>query len=176
MSANKTTKREKGKKRKKITLNSRISPPGKRYDYLLLFRLCFVKGGTFLSFFSPTAKGGLSHPNTHRHPISFSLFLSLIYNKYISENNNNNAPKNSSARAHSRCAHTSRKRRCLKERKRNTTQNWIPNPTDRERKKKKKSSLVSLFKTRYMLNKKPYLDANGVSSGTSRDYLLFERE
>ena len=142
--------------------------------------MCFV-GGTFLSFFSLSrTKGGLSHPNTHRHPISFSLFLSLIYNKYISENNNNNTPKNSStARAHSRCAHTSRKRRCLKERKRNTTQNWIPNPKDRERerKKKKKSSLISLFKTRHMLNKKPYLDANGgVSSGTSRDYSLFERE
>ena len=145
--------------------------------------MCFVKGGTFLSFFSPTAKGGLSHPNTHhRHPISFSLFLSLFYytNICISENNNNNAPKNSStARAHSRCAHTSRKRRCLKERKRNTTQNWIPNPKDREREKRKKNRFSHLsLKTRHMLNKKPYLDANGgVSSGTSRDYsLLFERE
>ena len=107
MSANKTTKREKGKKRKKITLNSRISPPGKRYDYLLLFRLCFVKGGTFLSFFSPTAKGGLSHPNTHhRHPISLSLFLSLFYytNICISENNATTRPKTPHARAHSRCA------------------------------------------------------------------------
>ena len=143
--------------------------------------MCFVKGGTFLSFFSPTAKGGLSHPNTHhRHPISFSLFLSLFYytNICISENNNNNAPKNSStARAHSRCAHTSRKRRCLKERKRNTTQNWIPNPKDREREKRKKNRFSHLsLKTRHMLNKKPYLDANGVSSGTSRDYSLFERE
>lgn len=128
-----------------------------------------------LVFLSYSQRRSLSHPNTHQHPISFSLFLSLIYNKYISENNNNNTPKPSSARAHSRCAHTSRKRRCLKERKRNTTQNWIPNPKDRERKKKKKSSLISLLK-HDILNKKPYLDANGVSSGTSRDYLLFERE
>ena len=91
---------------------------------------------------------------------------------YIGEQRNN-APKNSpQLRAR---IHVARELLRLKERKRNTQQNWIPNPKDRERKKKKIASLVSLLKHN-ILNKKPYLDANGVSSGTSRDYSLFERE
>jgi hypothetical protein len=108
--------------------------------------VCFVKGGTFLSFFSPTAKGGLSLTQTHiidiqfLSPLSFSLLLYKYM--YIGEQQKQRAQKlSSTARAHSRCARVVLR---LKERKRNTTQNWIPNPKDRERKKKKIASLVSL--------------------------------
>ena len=145
MSANKTTKKEKGKKRKKITLNSRISPLEKDTIISSFFVLCFVKGGTFLSFFSPTAKGGLSHPNTHhRHPISLSLFLSLFYytNICISENNNNNAPKNSpQLRAR---IHVARELFYVWKRERGT-QHKIGSQTQKiEREKRKKSLLSSL--------------------------------
>jgi len=148
MSAHNTQQRERSlKKEKKITLNSRISPPGKRYDYLLLFCPVFCKRrNVSLVFLSYSQRRSLSHPNTHhRHPISFSLFLSLFYytNIYVYRRTTQQRAQklSSTARAHSRCARVVLR---LKERKRNTTQNWIPNPKDRERKKKKIASLVSL--------------------------------
>jgi hypothetical protein len=70
--------------RKKITLNSRISPPGKRYDWISPpFFVCFV-GGTFLSFFSLSrTQGGLSHPNTRINIQFLSLSFSLWYTRNI---------------------------------------------------------------------------------------------
>ena len=149
-----TTKRRSEKKRenslrKKLTLNSRISPPGKRYDYLLLFLVFCLWEELFSRFSLLRYIGGLSHPNTHQLDVRFlslSFFLSFniqiyIY-IYIGEQQKQRAQKlSSTARAHSRCARVVLR---LKERKRNTTQNWIPNPKDRERKKKKIASLVSL--------------------------------
>lgn len=147
MSAHNTQQRERSlKKEKKITLNSRISPPGKRYDYLLLFCPVFCKRrNVSLVFLSYSQRRSLSHPNTHhRHPISLSsFFLSFTIQIYVYRRTTQQRAQklSSTARAHSRCARVVLR---LKERKRNTTQNWIPNPKDRERKKKKIASLVSL--------------------------------
>ena len=175
MSAHNTQQRE-VKKEKKITLNSRISPLEKDTIISSFFVLVFCKRrNVSLVFLSYSQRRSLSPKHTSSTSnFSLSLSFSLLLYKYmyIGEQRNN-APKPSPhARAHSRCARVVLR---LQERKRNTTQNWIPNPKDRERKKKKIASLVSLLKHN-ILNKKPYLDANGVSSGTSRDYSLFERE
>lgn len=147
MSAHNTQQRERSlKKEKKITLNSRISPPGKRYDYLLLFCPVFCKRrNVSLVFLSYSQRRSLSPKHTSSTSNFFlSLSFSLLLYKYmyIGEQQKQRAQKlSSTARAHSRCARVVLR---LKERKRNTTQNWIPNPKDRERKKKKIASLVSL--------------------------------
>ena len=78
MSANKTTKREKGKKRKKLTLNSRISPLEKDTIISSFFVVCFVKGGTFLSFFSLSlVQKEVSLTQTHINIQFLSLSFSL---------------------------------------------------------------------------------------------------
>ena len=118
--------------RKKLTLNSQRISPLEKDTIISSFFMCFM-GGPFLSFFSPT-QGGLSHPNTHhRHPISFSLslsfFLSFNIQIYTSENNNNAPPNPPHLRARihvARAPLTARVMLRLKERKRNTQQNWIP--------------------------------------------------
>jgi len=144
MSAHNTQQRE-VKKEKKITLNSRISPPGKRYDYLLLFRPVFCKRrNVSLVFLSYSQRRSLSHPNTHhRHPISLSLFLSLFYytNICISENNATTRPNPLLTRAR---IHVARELFYVCKRERGT-QHKIGSQTQKiEREKRKKSLLSSL--------------------------------
>ena len=156
MSANKTTKREKGKNWKKLTLNSRISPPWKRYDYLLLFLLfrsvsCEERSLfslVFLSFVRPTK-------DTHRHPISFSsLWYTNIYTYRRTTTPTTTRPTNPPLRARVprvKRAHLAKATRRVKERKRNTkcgskrrkserAREDLP-PKDREKKKR----ISSLF-------------------------------
>ena len=135
MSANNTQQREVKKEttlRKKLTLNSqRISPPGKRYDYFLLF-LCVLWEDLF-SRFSLLHKE-VSLTQTHIIDIQFlslslSFFLSFNIQIYTSENNNNAPPNPPHLRARihvARAPLTARVMLRLKERKRNTQQNWIP--------------------------------------------------
>lgn len=97
MSAHNTQQRERSlKKEKKITLNSRISPPGKRYDYLLLFCPVFCKRrNVSLVFLSYSQRRSLSPKHTSSTSNFSLLFLSLFYytNICISENNATTRPK-----------------------------------------------------------------------------------